>query len=307
MRAVQIQKNGGIDVLEIHDNVPEPTVTEGHVLVDISAAGLNPFDYKLREGAVPIPFPATMGGDFAGVVSGIGEGITDYKKGDEVFGSALVLNGGSGSFAEKASARVKNIARKPKTISFEQSAALPLVGASAVQALEEHIKLQPGQKILIHGGAGGIGHIAIQIAKANGAYVATTVSTDDMDFVKKIGADEVIDYKTQKFEELLKDFDAVFDTVGGETLTRSFQVLKKGGIVVSMLGQPDETLAKQHGVTGIGQGTHTNTIHLTRLAELVDSGKITVHIDKVFPLEQIKEAFTYQETVHPRGKIILKV
>lgn len=311
MRAVQINKYGGTEVLEINENAPEPSAKNEQVVVDVFAASMNPFDWKVRAGymkeMMPLTFPATLGGDFAGVVTEIGEGVSDYKRGDEVFGSALVFNGGSGSFAQKASANTKNIAHKPTSVNFQQAAALPLVGASAVQALEEHIKLRNGQKILIHGGAGGIGHIAIQIGKAIGAYVATTVSTNDMDFVRKLGADKTIDYKTQKFEDMRKDFDAVFDTVGGETLEKSFPILKKGGMLVSMVGQPNEALATKYGVTGIGQGTQTNAAHLTRVKELVDNGKITVNIDKVFPLEQVKDAFIYQENVHPRGKIVLKL
>lgn len=311
MKAVQIKKYGGPEVLEVTENAPKPSVQNGQVLVEVFAAALNPFDGKLRKGymkdMIPLTFPVTLGGDFAGVITEIGEGVSEYSKGDAVFGSALMVNGGSGAFAQFAAARTKNIAKKPTFVDFETAAALPLVGSSAVQAIEEHIQLQKGQKILIHGGAGGIGHIALQIAKAHEAFVAVTVSSDDVDFVKKLGADEVIDYKTEKFEEHLSDFDAVFDTVGGETTNRSFQVLKKGCILVSMVGQPDEKLAKQYGIVGIGQSTKTNTAHLTRVKELVDAGKITIHIDKVFPIDQAKEAFTYQETVHPKGKVVLKI
>ena len=173
--------------------------------------------------------------------------------------------------------------------------------------MEDHIKLQSGQKILIHGGAGGIGHLAIQLAKAIGAYVATTVSVEDMDYVKQIGADEVIDYKTQKFEEILQDFDAVYDTVGGEVTDKSLKVLKKGGVLVSMLGQPNEELAKLNGVTATSQNTQTNPEHLKRLAKYVDEGKIKVHVDKQFTLDRAKEAFTYQETAHSRGKVVFKI
>lgn len=311
MKAVQIGAYGDISVLEINENTPKPSPKQGQVLVEVSAASINPVDWKFRAGYLqkmaPVVLPVTLGGDFSGKVLEVNEDVSEFKAGDEVYGSAIVLNGGSGSFAEILAANSANIALKPKLVTFEEAGALPLVGASAVQALEEHIKLQSGQKILIHGGAGGIGSTAIQLAKSIGAYVATTVSTNDIDFVKELGADEVIDYKTQKFEEVLKDFDAVFDTVGGEVTDKSFPVLKKGGVLVSMLGQPNQELAQKHGVIAIGQGTKTDTSHLTRLAELVDSGKIKIKIDKVFPIEQAQVAFKYQEEGRPRGKVVLKI
>ncbi len=310
MKAVQINQYGGIEVLEIND-IPKPTLNNGKILVEVYAASINPIDYKIRSGAlkewIPLEFPITLGGDFAGIVSEVGEEVRDFAVGDEVFGSAIVVGGGSGAFAQFSATKTSSAAIKPKNVDFVQAAALPLTGSSAIQALEEHIKLQKGQKILIHGGAGGIGTVAIQLGKALGAYVATTVSTNEMDYVKSLGADEVIDYKqkNQKFEEILKDFDAVFDTVGGDVTNKSFKVLKKGGIIVSMLGQPNEELAKEFEVTAIGQNTKTNAEHLKRLAELVDSGKIKTHIDKEFTLDQVKEAFTYQEQNHPKGKVVL--
>jgi len=310
MKAVQINSYGGSEVLELK-NISQPHASKGQVLVEVHAASINPFDWKIRAGylkeMMPLHFPATLGGDFAGVVVKISEDVSDFKVGDEVYGSAIVLNGGSGTFAEFAAANTGNTAHKPKTVNFEQAAALPLVGASAIQALEVYIKLQKGQKILIHGGAGGIGGVAIQLAKSIGAYVVTTVSQDDKEYVRKLGADEVIDYKNEKFEEKLKDLDAVFDNVGGETTDRSFLVLKKGGVIVSMLGQPNPQLAQQHGVIGIGQGTEINTKSLKRLAELVDRGKIKAQVDKVFPLDRVREAFEYQEKDSPRGKVVLKV
>ncbi len=322
MKAAQINKYGGVDVIIINGTAAKPNPRQGQILVEVLAASINPFDSAVREGYMhkmrPLEFPATLGGDFAGVIAEVGENIADFKIGDEVYGSANFFNGGSGSFAEFTLSNGSNSALKPKTINFLEAASLPLVGSSAIQALEEHIKLQKKgpafakasagkQKILIHGGAGGIGTVAIQLAKTLGAYVATTVSNDDKDFVKSLGADVVIDYKAQKFEEILKDFDAVYDTVGGETTNRSFKVLKKGGVIVSMLGQPNPDLAQKYGVTAIGQGTKVNTHHLTRLAKLVDSGKIKVNVDKIFPLSQIKEAFKYQENGHPRGKVVLKI
>lgn len=311
MKAVQINKYGGIDVLEINERALKPSLKKDQVLVEVKAASINPIDWKIREGYLkemaPLQFPVTMGGDFAGIVSEIIDGVSEFKIGDNVYGSAIVLNGGSGAFAELSCANIRNIALKPTSIDFIEVSALPLVGTSVIQAIEEHIKLQSGQKILIHGGAGGIGHIAIQLAKTLGAFVATTVSTEDIDFVKQLGADEVIDYKTQNFEKVLNNFDAVYDTVGGETTDKSITVLKTGGTLVSMLGQPKEELAQKYSVTAIGQNTQTNTARLTRLSELVDGGKIKINVDKIFPLDSVKEAFTYQEKVHPRGKVVLKI
>lgn len=311
MRAIQIGQYGETDVVEITENIPEPSAKTGQVLIKVHAASINPFDSKIRSGiyqdSMPLQLPYIPGGDFSGVVTSFGEGVAEFKVGDEVFGSALVLNGGSGAFAETCAANVKNSAYKPKKVDFVEAASLPLVGSSSIQALEEHIKLKGGQKILIHGGAGGIGSIAIQLAQHLGAYVATTVSSSDKAFVKDLGADQIIDYKTERFEEIVSGFDAVFDTVGGETTNQSFLVLKKGGVLVSMLGQPNEELAKQYQVTAIGQGTHTNSEHLSRLAELVDQGIIEPQVDKVFPLDQAKEAFDYLEKGSPKGKVVLKI
>jgi len=311
MKAVQVRQYGGPEVIEIVTNIPEPSLKSDQVLVEVYAASINPFDAKLLSGIfknfIPTQFPYTPGGDFAGVVIKLGESVTENKVGDEVFGSALVLTGGSGSFAQKGSANVKNIAFKPKKIDFIKAASLPLVGASAIQALEEHIKLQRGHKILIHGGAGGIGSIVIQLAKHIGAYVATTVNTSDKEFVKSLGADQVIDYKSEKFEELLSDFDAVFDMVGGKTTDTSFKVLKQNGILVSMVGQPKQELTKQYKVSAIGQNTKTNHEHLSRLAQLVDRGVINAQVDKVFPLERTREAFEHWAKGSPNGKVVVRV
>jgi len=309
MKAIQINAYGGSDVLQL-TSLDKPTPKDNQVLVQIKAAGINPFDVKLVAGYmksfVPLTLPTIVAGDFAGVVTEVGKDISEFTVGDEVYGQAGVYAGGSGVFAEYAVTTADKIAKKPTNTSFEAAAGLPLVGSSAVQALEEHIKLQKGQKILIHGGAGGIGHVSIQLAKALGAYVATTVSTQSMDFVKQFNPDEIIDYKTQQFEELLKDFDAVYDTAGGETTNKSFKVLKKGGVLVTMLGEFDQKLADQYGVTAIAQMTKTNADHLTRVAHHVENGDMTVRIAGTFPLEEAKEAFDLQNT-NPQGKVIVKV
>lgn len=311
MKAVQINSYGGVEVLEVNQDASKPVASEGQVLVEVKAASINPFDWKVRAGYtkdyLKLDFPATMGGDFAGVVVGLGENAGDFKLGDEVFGQAAVFGGGTGAFAEFVAANIGKIAIKPKNIDFQEAASLPLVGVSALQALETHIGLKEGQKILIHGGAGGIGSIAVQVAKALGAYVATTAATRDLEFAKSLGVDEVVDFKTQKFEELLSDFDAVFDTAGGEVTDKSFKVLKKGGILVTMSGDPNMELAKSSEVEAIRQNTEGNRERLTRLAELVESGKVKPVVDKAFSLDEVKAAFTHLETGHPRGKVVLKV
>ncbi|CAG1001388.1 MAG: NADP-dependent oxidoreductase [Candidatus Methanoperedens sp.] len=307
MKAAQINKYGGSEVVEINKNSPKPAAPRGQLLVEVYAAGVNPIDWKIREGYIPLKFPATLGGDFSGFVADIGEGVSGFKKGLEVYGYASVLGGGSGSFAEFVLADTKFIAVKPKTITHIEAGALPLTGVSAWQALVDHIGISRGKKILIHGGAGGIGSIAIQLARHLGAYVATTVSAKDMEYVKELGADEAIDYKNQKFEDMLHNYDAVFDTVGSETYIRSFKVLKKGGTIVSMLEQPRPELMEQYGVNAIGQLTQVNSERLSKLAELIDQRVTKVHVDKTFPLEQAGEALEYLKSGHLRGKVVLKM
>ncbi|HSX23619.1 MAG TPA: NADP-dependent oxidoreductase [Candidatus Saccharimonadales bacterium] len=309
MKAAQYSEYGGPEVIKVNE-VGAPALKEKQVLVQTQAATINPFDYKLRNGAmkdtIPLDFPVTIAADFSGVVNEIAEGATGFKTGDEVYGSANFLGGGSGALAELVAANAANIALKPTKLSHTEAAALVLVGVSAIQALDQ-LGLAAGKKVLIHGGAGGIGSTAIQYAKYLGAYVATAVREADMDFVKKLGADEVIDYERQQFEDVFHDYDAVFDTVSGDTYTRSFKVLKPGGIIISMNERPNEALAAEHGVTALFQSTKVTTESLNRLSEVVDKGIIVPQIDKTFPLEQAASAFTYMETGHPKGKVVVKI
>jgi alcohol dehydrogenase len=306
---------GSSEVVEINQNAAAPNdPSDGKVLVKVKAAGVNPVDWKIREGymqqMIPLQFPSTLGMDFSGTIEKVGAGVSGFNVGDEVYGQASVTRGGSGAFAEIALANADSIAHKPKSLNHQEAAGLPLVGVSAWQALVETIGLTDGQKkILIHGGAGGIGSIAIQLAKRLGAYVATTASTNDKQFVKELGADEVIDYKTQTFEDLLPhDYDAVFDTVGGETYKRSFEVLKRGsGMIVSMLEQPNQQLMEQFSVKAIFQFTQVNRERLTKLAQWVDQNNIRVNVDRTFPLEEAGKALDYQKDVHPRGKVVLAI
>ncbi|HEY5442571.1 MAG TPA: NADP-dependent oxidoreductase, partial [Candidatus Saccharimonadales bacterium] len=196
---------------------------------------------------------------------------------------------------------------KPKSIDYVTAAALPLAATSAYQALVDHINLQSGQKILIHGGGGGIGSQAIQIAKDLGAHVVTTVGTEDVDYAKELGADEVIDYKTQDFSTLVKDCDAVFDMVGGETNAKSYATLKKGGTFLSMVMKPDDDVVREYNITYIHQSSQATAERLAKVAELVDAGKLKVNVDKIFPLDQAAEALEHLKTGHPRGKVVIEV
>jgi NADPH:quinone reductase-like Zn-dependent oxidoreductase len=282
----------------------------GQVLVKVEAASVNAIDWKIREGMMqqmaPLTFPATLGGDLAGTVIEVGEGVEGFDIGQKVYGQTNPFSG-TGSFAEFSPIAASNLAVKPASTDFVQTAALPLTTVSAYQALVETLNIQAGQKILIHGGAGGVGSFAVQLAKHLGAYVAATAAPEDIDFVKELGADEAIDYSSQKFEEILQGFDAVFDTVGGETSEKSYQVLKPGGQLVSMAAQPNEALAEQYAVKASAQQTRVTTNRLQKVAELVDQGVLKPAIDKVFPLEETAEAVEYVRQGHHRGKVVIKV
>jgi len=310
MKAAQISTYGGKDALQATDKAPKPSAGSGQVLVEVRAAGVNPFDWKVREGymkdAVPMDLPATLGGDVAGVVAEIGENVEGFITDQAVYGQANALSG-QGSYAEFTPVKAGQLAAKPETVDFTTAAALPLAATSAYQALVDHVGLQKGQKILIHGGAGGIGSLAIQLAKHLGAYVATTATDDGLAFVKELGADEVIDYKSEDFSAVIKDYDAVFDTVGGETNKKSYVVLKEGGALVSMVEQPDEELAAGRGIKYTAQATRSTSERLEAIAELVDKGVLKPQIDKVFPLDQAAEALEYVKTGGPKGKVVLEI
>ena len=312
MKSVQIKRYGGSDVVELNDTASVPSVSVGKILVDVKASGVNPADWKVREGyfqqMAPLQFPSNLGFDFSGTVKQLGEDVpSDFEQGDEVYGQTPVLSGGSGAFAELVLVDKDSITHKPKTLNHIEAAALPTVGVSSWQALVENIGLSKGQKILIHGGAGGIGSIAIQLAKHNGAYVSTTVNVNDKQFVQELGADQIIDYNSQKFEDLLHDYDAVFDTIGGDTYKRSFKVLKKGGIIISTLEQPNSELMQQYGVKATFQFTQVNRKRLTKLAQWVDQNNIKINVDKTFSLDEAGKALDYQKDVHPRGKVVITI
>lgn len=310
MKAAQLVAYGGQGSVKVTNDAVKPTIMPDQVLIKVHAAALNPFDYKVREGFVrrmaELHFPATLGGDVAGVIEEVGEQIDGFTVGDAVYGQAGALSG-NGSFAEYSPIAAKSIAKKPESVDFDTAAALPLVSASAYQAIYEHIHLRPDQKILIHGGGGGIGSTAIQLAKHIGAYVATTVSSDDIEYVRSIGADRAIDYKNEDFTDSIKDYDAVFDTVGGEPNTKSYEVLKPGGIFVSMIGQKDEQLANEHHIEYISESSHVTTEKLEAIAKLVDTNVLRVRTAKTYPLDQVPEALEFLKTGHPHGKVVIQV
>jgi NADPH:quinone reductase-like Zn-dependent oxidoreductase len=310
VKAARIQNYGGPEVVQV-ENISLPEPQSGELVIRNYASGVNPIDWKVRAGylqqMMPLPLPFTSGSDFSGVVVAVGADVVDFKVGDAVYGQSGVLNGGSGSFAEFSVAKAVTIATKPRSVDHVEAGGLPLAGVSALQALTEHLCLSAGQKVLIHGGAGGIGGIAIQLAKHLGAHVATTASAEDLDYVKNLGADEVVDYRNQRFEAVLGGLDAVFDTVGGETYARSFRVLKRGGRLVSMLEQPNQELLNDFGITAVAQFTQVNTERLGKLAELVDRNVLKVHVDKTFPLERAAAALLHVETKSPRGKVVITI
>jgi NADPH:quinone reductase-like Zn-dependent oxidoreductase len=254
--------------------------------VRVHAAGVNPIDWKIRAGhlqqVMPLLLPFTLGCDFSGVVEDLRPGVAHFKIGDEIYGQAPVFTGASGSFAEAVIIRTTHgIAPKPRSVDHTQAGALPLAGISALQALTQHLRVSDGQTVLIHGGAGGIGSMAIQLAKHLGARVVTTVSADSMEYVRDLGADTAIDYHREDFAET-RGVDAVLDTVGGETYARSYQVLKKGGRIVSMLEKPRRDLMTEFGVEATVQLTRVTTEQPNMLAKLVDEGVLKVHVCETF-------------------------
>ncbi len=310
MKAVRLLEYGGLSALQLLD-IGWPAIHEGQVFVEVHAASLNPFDTMIREGVLretlPLKLPITLGGDIAGIVVDVGPAVSGISVGDKVYGQASVVAGNSGAFAEFASTAAAQVAKIPNNIGFNQAAALPLVGVSALQAMTKHFNLKRGQKICIKGGAGGIGAIAVQLAKHIGVHVAATASGDDIDYVAKLGADEVIDYKQYDFTEMLHNYDAFFDTVGGDDFSRAYAILRQDGVAVSMVESPDEAEYLEHGIVALRQSTVVTTHMLDQLAKLVNSGVITVRIGKELPLEQAQEAFRVRESGTVSGKVVLTI
>jgi NADPH:quinone reductase-like Zn-dependent oxidoreductase len=312
MKAARMHRNGGPSVLK-YDEVALPKPRRGEFLIEVHCAGVNPVDMKIRSGefklfkAVP---PATIGRDIAGIVRGVGAksvkgGRSPFKVGDEVFG---MLDYDRGAYAEYTLASAREIARRPKKVTEKEASCLGVAALTAWQGLFDHGRLKRGQRVLIHGAAGGVGHFAVQFAKFAGATVIATASERDLKWVKKLGADEVIDFKNQRFEEHTGEIDLVLDLVSGETQERSWDVLKpSGGAIISTLSEPSKTEAKKHKARGLRMVVSVKRDQLLKIASLVASGRVKVAIEKVFPLKDVAEAHRYLENSHVRGKVVLKV
>jgi NADPH:quinone reductase-like Zn-dependent oxidoreductase len=305
MNAMRIEAFGGPEVLHLQ-KIPVPEPREGEMLLKIRAASVNPVDYKIRLGKYPAvqadQLPYVLGRDAAGDVEACGKGVTTFVEGDPIYAFVGIERG---CYAEYVIVKETEPSRKPSTLDYAAAAAVPLAGITAWQGLFRHGGLKPGQRVLIHAGSGGVGHFAIQFAKAKGAYVITTVSGEYVDFVRRLGADEVIDYKKQKFENEVRDVDMVFDLIGGETEDRSWGVLKKGGILVSTLFPPSQEKAKNHGVRGMRYTAEENGSELGEIASLIDAGKVKPTVSKTFPLRDAMAALQLVEQGHTQGKVVL--
>jgi NADPH:quinone reductase-like Zn-dependent oxidoreductase len=304
---MRIHRFGGEEVLQA--DVVEPSLPDaGQVLVAVHAASVNPVDFKIRSGKYPAVkddrLPYTLGRDFSGVVEKCGAQATRFKPGDEVFGMVNIYGGG---YAEKAVVNERAIALKPTGIDHVHAAAIPLAGQTAWQGLFRHGGLKAGQTVLIQGGSGGVGHYAVQFAKAKGARVLTTVSTDNVQFIRELGADLIIDYKKQRFEDEASDLDMVFDLIDGETRERSWKLLKKGGILVTTLTDPSQDRAKEHDVRATRYTVEEDGSELAEIAELVTSGKVKPHVQKTYPLRSAVDALASVEGGHSVGKIVMTV
>ncbi|MFL0488146.1 NADPH:quinone reductase [Bacillus sp. AFS054943] len=331
MKAMIIDKYGKAPMRMTE--VPTPEINEYEVLAEIHAASINPIDFKIRDGKVKMllkyEMPLILGNDFSGVIVKVGAKVTRFKVGDAIY--ARPRKNKIGTFAEYIAIHEDDIALKPKNLSFEEAASIPLVGLTSYQALHDIMHLQQGQKILIHAGSGGVGTFAIQLAKIMGATVTTTASEAGADLVKSLGADEMINYKTEQFEEVLKDYDAVFDTIGGATLEKSFNIIKNGGNIVSVSGMPNARFGKEFGsgffktllfslaskkLTALEKKHNAQYSFLFMkpsgdqlriIANYIEAGKIKPIIDRIFPFEDAQKAMEYSESGRAKGKIIVKI
>lgn len=306
MKAVRIHSFGGPEVLVL-DEIATPAFNDGSVLVKVAAASVNPVDYKIRQGGYPkvteSDLPITLGRDICGLVEQAAAGAV-YARGAKIY---AVLGWDLGGYAEYALVPPAYCAPQPASLNAVDSAAVPLAGLTAWQGLFDYGGLAQGQRVLVHAGAGGVGHFAIQFAKARGAEVLTTASAANLGYVRSLGADTVIDYQAQRFEDLVRDVDVVFDLLGGETRERSWQVLKRGGILVSTLGQPDEAKAAAHGVRAKGYTAQPSAAQLLEIRDLIDAGKVRPTVTRTFTLDSASAAQRFLEHEHPRGKIVLSI
>jgi NADPH:quinone reductase-like Zn-dependent oxidoreductase len=310
MKAVRVHNYGGPEVLQFED-APRPVPDSGEILIKAYAASVNPIDWKARAGYLkdfmPLPLPFTPGWDVSGVVDAVGSGVSKFKKGDEVYARPNIMHGGYGGYAEYVVAKEAQTALKPRSVDYVHAAAIPLAAVTAWQALFDTAGLQKGQKVLIHGAAGGVGSFAVQLAKWKGAHVIGTASAKNQSFLRELGVDEPIDYAKTRFEDVVHDVDVVLDTVGGETQQRSWKVLRKGGFLVSIAGAPSTEEATKHGVRSAGISVNPDTSVLDEIGKLVDSGKLKPIVETVLPLSEARKAHELNESGHARGKVVLKV
>lgn len=308
MKAVIIENYGGIEQLKYTD-ADKPRLKDRDVLIEVAATSVNPVDWKLREGhlksMLAYDFPLILGWDAAGTVKEVGKSVTKFEAGDEVFSRPDITR--NGTYAEYVAVDENLVAHKPNNLSFEEAASIPLVGLTSWQCLVDFADLKKGDKVLIHAGSGGVGSFAIQLAKSFGAWVATTCSTKNIEFVESLGADRVIDYKNEDFTEILHDMDIVFDTLGGDIQKQSYQVLKEGGCLVSIAQPPDEAFAKEKNVKSGYVFMDPDGEQLEKIAKRIEKGEIRPVVGTVMKLEDIKEAHRLSETEHAKGKIVLRV
>jgi len=281
------------------ESVPIPMARDGEVRVRVRAASVNPVDWKIAARNPRLPYVA--GRDMAGVIDAVGENVKDWKVGDEVIAISA-----SGSYAEYATARIDTIARKPANLSFEEAAGIPIVGETAWRAIVTAADVKPGQRVLIHGGAGGVGSSAVQIASARGAHVIATASERNHEFLRSIGADETIDYNTTRFEDRVKNADVVVNTVNAETGQRSIATLKRGGVLVSVVGPTADAACRAAQIRCVETGLVNGNL-LGELSKLADEGKFKVHVDEVLPLDEVAKAWDMNRGRHTRGKLVLTI
>ena len=308
MKATALQQYGGPEVLKLQE-LPRPDPKDEEALVRVIAAGVNPVDAYVRQGSLSVrglnKLPMIIGYDIAGVVDKTGTRVTKFKPGDAIYAYLPIMRGGG--YADFAIAKEGEMALKPKNIDFEKAAAVPLAATTAWQALIDEARIDKGQTVLIHGGSGGVGHFAIQIAKARGAKVIATASSANQDLLKQLGADQAIDYTTTKFENVVKDVDVVLNCVRADTLPASYGVVKNGGVIVSITGDPDPAECEKRALRCSGVMAHPDANVLDELRKLIEANKITPIVSQTFPLADAAKAHQQIETRHTRGKIVLRV
>jgi NADPH:quinone reductase-like Zn-dependent oxidoreductase len=304
MKAIRINSYGHADQMKLED-APRPSIRGDQALVRIRAAGVNPVDWKIREGYLKdmmrASFPLTLGQDFAGDIVEVGADIRDFKIGDKVFGFA------PGTYAEFTMLGAKDLVRMPTTIDYATAASIPTAGLTAYQLMFDVVSTAKDLRVLIHGAAGGVGSFAVQLARSKEARVFTTASAQDAAYLKGLGVEQVIDYRSERFEEKLRDLDAVIDLVGGETLARSYQVLKAGGIIASTVGAPDDGEVRKRGLRSRHFLMKKDPSQLARVGTMVDQGVLRPKVSQVLPLADAPRAHDLSEKGKSRGKIVLQV